>query len=772
MQIYNGTVVLQFDDETTGNAASGAFVTVREYNAVSGSGVLATIYDKAGAQILNPLTTDSQGNYNFKANDGLYDIVIREGSPSEVILPEVALSTAAAVVKTHVPFVADQLIYPLGLSAGSENAVIVNGVVLKSTGVDSQYSVDGSGNLVFASPLTVDFEVWTKPVIGITNAPVTGTRGAPYQFNTLAEFVTNAPSLAVGSWVEILGETKIYDQANAMYQMVNPSSVGGVSDYVIDFGDRKALLMYASPTFFEPSSTPGVSVVAKSPYNYQYPSNELEQQEAANLISTGSLGYGGSTWWNNAPQGRTENGKDVIYVCGTYGTPENRDLEQIVGQDEVLYTNKRLGEAVRYVSRLTFTGAAATEFTQTGINDKLISHREDEHQQPSVLFNNKNGQLIVAGGNRNDARTQDGANVSNINYIRYGQDSNTLGTSESVTYDVTADYAQGFFVGATAYWFQRVDVGNWSFTRGSGGQNYLDPTQFFDSVTEQYYLNFAIVDKSATATDPSLSTERSVVNVFGQAHGTINPDRELRYCKMTFILAGQESAPFDGGGLYATKLDGTTQLGTNTIGRLDGTFVPFVKGDMDLAYTCAVGNSYRLLDVQYGETPRALIAEYLFDWVHGEDVPYGRAYDLKMIEYTGGTWKSLTIASGVRGMLGYEPTANGNNLLGDEGYTSAYVLGGSFYRGETHTETSNTPVIYYCDRVGNSESAYRLNKVTLNAGYTAVSTNVALVSSSDEILYRPEMVLNGKKRILTYNSAQGWSSFNSFVATVKFIDET
>ena len=51
MQIYNGTVVLQFDDSTTGNADSGALVTVREYNIASGTGNLADIFNIDNVQL-------------------------------------------------------------------------------------------------------------------------------------------------------------------------------------------------------------------------------------------------------------------------------------------------------------------------------------------------------------------------------------------------------------------------------------------------------------------------------------------------------------------------------------------------------------------------------------------------------------------------------------------------------------------------------------------------------------------------------------------------
>jgi hypothetical protein len=126
-------------------------------------------------------------------------------------------------------------------------------------------------------------------------------------------------------------------------------------------------------------------------------------------------------------------------------------------------------------------------------------------------------------------------------------------------------------------------------------------------------------------------------------------------------------------------------------------------------------------------------------------------------------------------MLAYDPTQNntGTGSPGVEGYTSAYLLGASFYRGKDYVTTAANPIIYYCDRVGDSKGTYRLRKQTLNATYNALSgAAVDLVSNSSQILYRPEMTLYGDKRILWYNSAKGYSSFNSWVAETKFIDET
>lgn len=669
--------------------------------------------------------------------------------------------------------IADQTVFDLGATFGTNPTVtnvFVEGRQQDGIGNGSSsvaYTLSGtvitlaegvpSGSLVTGTANSLTSTVQALPL---------GSRGNPHPYDTKALLEATGDTLAINAWAEIYGGSNKYDESNALYLIVNDIDVGDADgDRIIQLTGRKAFRFYSGA-----DAAGGTTVADNFPYDFNFPTNDTERAEMLALVADDSIGYGGSTWWLNAPMGRTENNVNVIYRGSTYGTPENRDLVQGT-TDTVLWTNKRLGEAVKKVTRLIYDSTLTDpiEFSLVGINDKLISFREDEHQQPSVLFNNKNGQLIVSSGSRNDARTQEGVDVSNLGYIRYGQDSNTLSVSETQTYDLNADYAQGFFVGATAYWFKRVNIGQWEFVRGSGGQNYLDPIQFFDPSTDQYYFNIAIVDKTQDpAVDPQSAVDRTKVHFFGQAHPTNSPDRILRYAQGNFILAGQEAAPFNGGGLYVTQIDGTTQLGSNTSGRLDDTFVPFVKADMNTAYTVPVGSSYRLLDVQYGDTPSALIAEFVLDWTHGDTVPYQKTYDLKQVRWNGATWDVLTIASGLRGMLGYEPQANGTSGLGVEGYTSAYVYGATYQRSKMHSDL--LPVIYYCDRAGDAKDTYRLRKVTLNAGYTAVSTDV-IVKTSDKILYRPESTLYGDKRVTWYNSAEGWSSFNSWVAQDKFLNE-
>lgn len=73
---YHNTAILQFDDGTTGNAGAGVTVTVR----VSATNEKAKLFDLNETETVNPVITDSLGNYVFKINAGEYDIHINEGS--------------------------------------------------------------------------------------------------------------------------------------------------------------------------------------------------------------------------------------------------------------------------------------------------------------------------------------------------------------------------------------------------------------------------------------------------------------------------------------------------------------------------------------------------------------------------------------------------------------------------------------------------------------------------------------------------------------------
>ena len=593
-----------------------------------------------------------------------------------------------------------------------------------------------------------------------------GSRGNPYPFDTIADLLVFNGSFTVGNFVETLGETTKFDGSGALYIIVATGDVG-IADgsSIIDLANNKAFRLYSN----------GDTTMTDSVYDVNFPNDELEENEMLDLAANNSIGIGGASWWTRPISiGRSEGGIDVVYKGDSHGSPENRQLVLPAGTDPTLEINKRLGEAVIKLTRLEL--GTTTKFSAVGLNDKQISYREDEHHTPAVWPNNTGGNIITSFGSRNSARTQEGEDVSNVNYITYGQSSDSLAESEAVTFVTTADYAQGFFVGNTSYYFSRENIGNWTYVRMSGGQNAQTPVQFFDAEDDQFYMCISAIDKTILAIDPLSSTDNTKVHFFGASHPTFSPDGKIYYATATFFPADVAPSPRDAGGLYLTKVDGTTSVG-GINGKMDSTFTPFKKADMDVAYTAPGGSSLRMLDVQYGDTPRCIFAEFVLDWNHGASIPYGKEYDIKMTTWNGSAWVTLTIATALRGMLGYKPQSPGfdenlasTGVTGVEGFTSAYVLGASFYRGADRDDLD--PIVYYCSRAGDAKIDHSLTEVTLASDYLSVSSTAVLIANSENILYRPEMALYGNKRILWFNDAQGWSSFNSWTSETKWLDRT
>jgi hypothetical protein len=117
MRVYNNSVVLRNDgvDPSTSNAdlnaALGVNVTVRVASTpIAGLGVLASIFNIADVAIANPMQTDDKGNYQFKVVDGVYDVVIAEGTADEQILSSeeiVELDVAANINDLSLPYIFD-----------------------------------------------------------------------------------------------------------------------------------------------------------------------------------------------------------------------------------------------------------------------------------------------------------------------------------------------------------------------------------------------------------------------------------------------------------------------------------------------------------------------------------------------------------------------------------------------------------------------------------------------------------------------------------------
>jgi len=525
------------------------------------------------------------------------------------------------------------------------------------------------------------------------------------------------------------------------------------------------------------ASSADITAQPDYPYKWNFPVSATQNDEMLRKAANNSIGSGGSTWWvRPSTVGREEDGVDTVYIGSTFGSPENRSMDT-AGLDAVLANNKSKGEAIIAVTKVSIDSAGVASYSKKGINDTNISYREDEHHQPMTLLNPINGQLITSWGSRNSARNQDGTGgVSNKIHVRYGQSLDSLSVSEAPESVSTNDYSQGVFVGNSSFIFARDDVGNWGFTQGAGGQNYSNFTQLLSS-TDQYYLGISDYDSKAAGYNVAEAGFRPLMHIFGQGHPTITPDRQLRYLKGEFFVAGSTSGIRDSGGVFLEKpTTETTPVGD---GKLGSNLL--TKDLFETAYTAAAGNTYRLLDVQYGQSPRALIVEFTLDWVHGASIPFGTTFDLKLISFhpITKTWSALTLKTGLRCCLGYKPEAAAYDVSaqplnppvsGVEGYTSGYVHGASFWRGKNGLDVR--PIVYFADRDGDNQNRHRLTQLTLADDYSAVAAETVLLDNSKNILYRPEMTIGGNKRFLWYNEAQGWSSFNSYVAEHRWLDLT
>jgi len=90
MRKYQIYALLQFDSESSGNAAAGV-----EFNVYNAGGGLATIYAQNGASPISqssPLVTDSNGRYEFYAANGRYSILFTDETiASQNVLTDVSI---------------------------------------------------------------------------------------------------------------------------------------------------------------------------------------------------------------------------------------------------------------------------------------------------------------------------------------------------------------------------------------------------------------------------------------------------------------------------------------------------------------------------------------------------------------------------------------------------------------------------------------------------------------------------------------------------------
>ena len=169
MKTYHGSSNLRniIVDEETGlkDLAAGIGIQVKvEFQ----SGGDAVIYDLNGVEKANPTITDSNGNYEFAVEDGVYKIIIGTGS-QQVTLESVEI---AEVKETGIP-----QRYGIPVSAGQtvlqspvdveDCVLVIDGSVQMFTATPPPYSINTATNEITVPPLvgTEKVEVWTNPAV-------------------------------------------------------------------------------------------------------------------------------------------------------------------------------------------------------------------------------------------------------------------------------------------------------------------------------------------------------------------------------------------------------------------------------------------------------------------------------------------------------------------------------------------------------------------------------------------------------------------------------
>ena len=130
MKAYHNSVVLRNDgqDTATGKFDLNAGVTKQVTVRINSSQALAIVYDLNEVQIANPVTTDSNGNYKFKANDDIYDVIISEGGPDEYKIEKVDILAQGLTVgslSSYTDYIFDTIDnMKLGLVVGGDSVLL------------------------------------------------------------------------------------------------------------------------------------------------------------------------------------------------------------------------------------------------------------------------------------------------------------------------------------------------------------------------------------------------------------------------------------------------------------------------------------------------------------------------------------------------------------------------------------------------------------------------------------------------------------------------
>ena len=222
MKKYNGSIVIKFDTTATGNAGSGKEVTVYITGTITKADLFA---DNGTTPLLNPVTADDNGNYFFSVADGIYDLVIDEGLPSQNSETKVQIFDATGVANLGNFATTTEISSGIYTTIGETVQVTDRGngyfIITSGGSPDGLGIIDaGNGNTAVVDTTAKEYQAsWLNASSGNMKAPI------EYAIDALNYDTSN---LANGGIIELDGGNFVLDGQISVFSTV-PFSVDSLT---------------------------------------------------------------------------------------------------------------------------------------------------------------------------------------------------------------------------------------------------------------------------------------------------------------------------------------------------------------------------------------------------------------------------------------------------------------------------------------------------------------------------------------------------------------
>lgn len=402
MITYNGSTGLRNDgvDPSTSkadlNAAQGVLVTVRLATVPSGTGVLASLFDLNDLPIANPLTTDTNGNYTFKAADATYDIIVNAGLASEVIVPSEQLVDMVGVKGLG-------RLFPATADIAVNDATLEKDDVLNMKEVVAGDEDTGIWDTVLASTVTIDGDNIRQcigaPTLAIVRRTYLDTSASEMYRRSLLH---NLPFIddTYNSLIATYGHGNLYPTAFAIDEVANELFVARVPNgpginewgwvwvYNLDTGTYKTVFT------FEDKIWEGLVVRYDGATRYIYAGDRVDSVYRGDITTLPAefgtvikatvateaftqLGYGGNHFYvtsHQFQQGQTRRTRFKIYDNDFNLQSETRLPEVVMGSFGAYIDLMAKSQAITFHKGRLYIGTGTIYKTDnTGAQPDVIS---------------------------------------------------------------------------------------------------------------------------------------------------------------------------------------------------------------------------------------------------------------------------------------------------------------------------------------------------------------------------------------------------------------